>query len=708
MNKIVKKEINFLGKTLKIESGELAMMANNAVLLSYGETTILATVVMGESDPSIDFFDLRVHYDPKLYAAGMIKSSKYIKRDGKPSDEAIITRRLIDHAIRPLFPKDFANAVQVIVSVLSLDSDSDPEFAALLAASAVIHSSKIPFYGPMTSVKVGMKGEEVVINPTHEEIHNLDLNMIISFSGEDRKFLAVEAEANNLPEEKLLKAINQAHQSCEALVLLLNDFAKELNPGLEKITYESNKIPDEIYQEIKSFSFEDLKKVFHDGLDKTKLSEAKKLVKHTALEHFKEKYEGGVIGRVFEDLEKKILQQMILEDGKRPDGRGQFEIRPLSSKVSYLPRVHGSGLFTRGITQALSVATLGSLEDALVIQDFYGEETKYYLHYYSFPPYCSGEIGKTGGAGSREIGHGMLAEKGLKAVIPSIKEFPYTIIVNTEITSSSGSTSMAAACGSCLALMDAGVPLKDMVAGIGVGLVVNDDFSKYKIITDIAYLEDAGGFMDFKMIGTRNGVTAIQCDIKLTGIPIELMPEIINQSKQARLEVLDHMQQTISEPRKELAKSAPKFVIVEINPEKIGVVIGSGGKTIKEIQVKTNTTLSIEETGRVVISGIDSTLLEQAKNIVIGLTKDVTPGEVYSGKVVKVVDFGAFVEILPGKEGLLHVSEIGHEFIKDVKSVLKEGQEFEVKVIATDNGKISLSRKALLPKPEIKKEEAEN
>lgn len=706
MNKIVSKQINFKGKTLKIETGELAMMANNAIVLTYGETTILATVVMGEADSSIDFFDLRVHYDPKLYAAGMIKSSKYIKRDGKPSDEAVITRRLIDHAIRPLFPKDFANAVQVIVSVLSLDRDADPEFASLLAASAVLHSSKIPFYGPMTSVKVGMKNDEVVINPTHDEIHGLDLNMIISFSGQDRKFLAVEAEANILPEDKLLKAINEAHASCNDLVQLLNDFANEVNPGLEKLTYESNKISEEIYEDIKNFSYENLKKVFYDGLDKTKLTEAKKEVKHKASDHFKDKYESGVLGRVFEDLEKKILQKMILEDGRRPDGRGQFEIRPLSSKVSYLPKVHGSGLFTRGITQALSVATLGSLEDALVIQDFYGEETKYYLHYYNFPPYCSGEIGKTGGAGSREIGHGMLAEKGLKAVIPSIKEFPYTVMVNTEITSSSGSTSMAAACGSCLALMDAGVPLKDMVAGIGVGLVVNDDFSKYKIITDIAYLEDAGGFMDFKMIGTRNGVTAIQCDIKLTGIPIELMPEIINQSKQARMEVLDHLNKTISEPRKELAKSAPKFVIVEINPEKIGVVIGGGGKTIKEIQAKTNTTLSIEETGRVVISGIDAEMLEKAKNTVIGLTKDITSGEIYNGKVVKVVDFGAFVEILPGKEGLLHVSEIGHEFVKDVRSVLKEGQEFEVKVISTDNGKISLSRKALLPKPEVKKEEA--
>lgn len=693
---IIKKEINFLGKNLILETGELAMMADNAVKLTYGETTVLATVVMGEADSSIDFFDLRVHYDPKLHAAGIIKSSKYIKRDGKPSDEAIITRRLIDHAIRPLFPKDFSNAIQVIVSVLSLDVDADVEFAALIAASAVLHSSKIPFYGPMTSVKVGMRDDEVIINPIHEEIHNMDLDMIISFSGQDRKFLAVEASANILPEEKLLKAINQAHESCKELVDLLNEFSKEVNPNNEKIKYESNKISEDIYNEIKDYSYEELKKVFYEGLDKTKLSEAKKEVKNKASVYFNEKYEGSILSRVFEDLEKKILQKMILEDNKRPDGRGQFDIRPLSSKVSYLPKVHGSGLFTRGVTQALSIATLGSLEQALIQEDYYGEQNKYYIHYYNFPPYCSGEIGKTGGVGSREIGHGMLAEKGLRAVIPSIQDFPYTIIVNTEITSSSGSTSMAAACGSCLALMDAGVPLKDMVAGIGVGLVVNDDFSKHKIITDIAYLEDAGGFMDFKMIGTKAGVTAIQCDIKLTGIPIELMPQIINQSKEARLKVLDHMKETISEPRTTLAETAPKFQVLEVAPEKIGIVIGSGGKTIKDIQAKTQTILSIEESGRIVISGKNSELLEKAKEIVIGLTKDIKPGEIYKGKVVKVVDFGAFVEILPGKEGLLHVSEISKDFVKDVKSVVKEGDEFDVKVLSVEHGKISLSRKSLL------------
>lgn len=693
---IIKKEINFLGKPLIIESGELAVMADNAVKLTYGETTVLATTVMGEADSSIDFFDLRVHYDPKLHAAGIIKSSKYIKRDGKPSDEAIITRRLIDHAIRPLFPKDFANAVQVIVSVLSLDPEADVEFAALISASAVLHSSKIPFYGPMTSVKVGLKNEEVLINPPHHKSHELDLNMIISFSGDERKFLAVEAEANNIPEELLLKSINKAHEECDALVKLLNDFANTLNPGIYKIPYNSNKISEDVYNEIKNFSYDDLKKVFYDGLDKTKLSDAKKEVKLKSILNFKEKYEESILNRVFEDLEKNILQKMILEDNMRPDGRGQFDIRPLSSKVSYLPRVHGSGLFTRGVTQALSIATLGSLEQALTLEDFYGEQTKYYIHYYNFPPYCSGEIGRTGGVGSREIGHGILAEKGLKAVVPSTNDFPYTIIVNTEITSSSGSTSMAAACASCLALMDAGVPLKDMVAGIGVGLVVNDDFSKYKIISDIAYLEDAGGFMDFKMIGTRKGVTAIQCDIKLTGIPIELLPEIINQSKEARMKVLDHMQSTISKPKAEVSPYAPKFKIIDINPEKIGIVIGGGGKTIKDIQAKTSTTLAIEDGGRIVISGKDYVGIEKAYGLVVGLTKDITSGEIYKGKVVKVVDFGAFVEILPGKEGLLHVSEISKDFIKDVKSVVKEGDEFEVKVLSVENGKISLSRKALL------------
>ena len=698
MSQIISHEIEFLGKKLIFETGELAVMAGNAVKVTYGQTTILATAVVGDSDPSIDYFDLRVHYDPKLSAAGLIKSSKYVKRDGRPTDEAVIIRRLIDHAIRPLFPKDFNQAVQVIVSVLSLDRDSDPEFASLIAASAVLHSSKIPFSGPMTSVKVGLLNGKPTINPTKDELHGLDLNMIISFSGQDRKFLAVEAEGNIVPEDTLLKCINEAHASCESLAISIEDFAKKVNPNSEKLTYTSKKVAEEIEKEIKDYAEERLKKVFYDGMEKKQLSESKKDIEKDTISHFADKYESGLVKNIIENLEKKLLQKMILEDGIRPDGRAQDEIRQLNSKVSYLPKVHGSSLFTRGVTQALSVATLGSLEDAMVIQDFYGEETKYYIHHYNFPPYCSGEIGKTGGGGSREIGHGMLAERGLKAVIPSIQEFPYTIMVNTEITSSSGSTSMAAACASCLALMDAGVPIKDIVAGIGIGLVVDDSFSKYKVITDIAYMEDAAGFMDFKMIGTKNGVTAIQCDIKLTGIPIELMPEIINASREARLKVIDHMSQTISKPREVLSENAPKISIIEINPEKIGVVIGSGGKTIKDIQTKTNTTLSIEDSGRIVISGQKSDEIEKAKNIVVGLTKDIMPGEVYLGKIVKIVDFGAFMEILPGKEGLLHVSEISNEFIKDVRSVLKEGEEFEVKVISTENGKISLSKKALNPK----------
>jgi len=698
MSQVVSHEIEFLGKKLKFETGELAIMADNAVKLTYGDTTVLATVVMGKSDPEIDFFDLRVHYDPKLAAAGLIKSSKYVKREGRPNDETVITRRLIDHAIRPLFPKDFNNAIQVIVTVLSLDKDADPEFASLIASSAVLHSSKVPFFGPMTSVKVGLLNDKTVINPTKEQEHNLDLNMIISFSGKDRKFLAVEASANVIPEDTLLRCINEAHTSCETLVKALDEFALKVNPSLEKLNYESNSVSEEIYQEIENFVSERLRKLFYDGLEKKELSESKKDIEKDVILNFSEKYEEGVVKKVLEDVEKKLLQKMILDENKRPDGREITEIRSLDSKVAYLPKVHGSSLFTRGITQALSIVSLGSLEDALVLQDFYGEETKYYIHHYNFPPYCSGEIGKTGGGGSREIGHGMLAEKGLRAVVPSIQEFPYTILVNTEITSSSGSTSMAAACASCLALMDAGVPIKDMVAGIGVGLVVDDSFSKYKILTDIAYMEDAAGFMDFKMIGTKDGITAIQCDIKLKGIPIELMPEIISASKTARLKVLENMSLAISKPREKLSENAPKFEIVEINPEKIGIVIGSGGKTIKDIQAKTETTLTIEDSGRIVISGHSYDNLQKAKNFVIGLTKDIMPGEIYTGKVVKVVDFGAFMEILPGKEGLLHVSEISNEFVKDVRSVVKEGDEFEVKVLSAENGKISLSKKALNPK----------
>lgn len=695
MHNIIRHETMFLGKKIVIESGELAVMATNAVKLSYGNTTVLATVVVGEADAGIDYLDLRVHYDPKMYAAGLIKTSKYIKREGRSNDEAVIVRRSIDHAIRPLFPKDFSNSVQVIVNVLSYDEEFDPEFASLIAVSAVLTSSKIPFSGPMTSIRLGMQNGKTVFNPVRKDFDHLDLNMMVSFSGHDRKFLAIEGEAEIVGEEKLIEILMQAQEVCFDLVTFIEEFSHKLNPTSEKMIYTPNTISSESYEEIKSLYYEKLRDVFSGGHDKTILSVLKGELKSEAISSLAEKYSGSLISQVFEDLEKKILQHMILDEGKRPDGRGIHEIRPLSSKVAYLPKVHGSALFNRGITQALSVVTLGSLENALISEDMYGEVTKNFLHYYSFPPYCSGEVGKVGGVGGREIGHGALAEKGLKAVIPDKSVFPYTILVNTEITSSSGSTSMASACASCLALMDAGVPIKDIVAGVGVGLVVNDDFSKYKIITDIAYLEDAGGFMDFKMVGTREGVTSIQCDIKLTGIPMEILPQIIRQSREARLMVIDHMSQTISQPRESLSDSAPRFEIVDINPEKIGVVIGSGGKTIKEIQSKTNTILAIEDSGRVVISGHDLEGLRFAKNWVIGLTKDIQVGEIYKGKIVKIVDFGAFMEILPGKEGLLHVSEISNEFVKDVRSVLKEGEEFEVKVIGTENGKVSLSKKAL-------------
>ncbi len=695
MSNITRHETSFLGKKLVLESGELAVMATNAVKLTYGETTVLATVVVGEADSSVDFFDLRVHYDPKMYAGGLIKSSKYVKRDGRPTDDAVIIRRMIDHAIRPLFPKDFALAVQVIVTVLSLDSEADAEFASLIATSAVLTSSKVPFAGPMTSIRMALKNNESVFNPIRSEFDHLDLNMLVSFSGMDRKFLAIEGEAEIVSDERLILLLQEAQEVCFDLATFIDQFSKKLNPTSEKIVYTPNVIPSDIYEEIKENYYEKLKTLFEEGRDKTSLSQLKEVLKNEAIKHFEEKFSSSQVSQVFESLEKKILQHLILDEGKRPDGRSVTEIRPLSSKVSYLPKVHGSALFTRGVTQALSVVTLGSIERALITEDMYGEAEKTFMHFYSFPPYCSGEIGKTGGAGGREIGHGMLAEKGIKAVMPDSSIFPYTVMVNTEITSSSGSTSMASACASCLALMDAGVPIKDIVAGIGVGLVTNDDFTKYQIITDIAYMEDAGGFMDFKLVGTKDGVTSIQCDIKLNGVPMELMPEIIRQSRKARLEVIEHMSSTLSAPRTEISENAPRFEIVDINPDKIGIVVGSGGKTIKEIQSKTNSIVAIEDSGRIVISGFDLEGLRNAKNWIIGLTKDVKVGEIYTGKIVKIVDFGAFMEILPGKEGLLHVSEISNEFVKDVRSVLKEGDEFEVKVISTENGKISLSKKAL-------------
>jgi polyribonucleotide nucleotidyltransferase len=700
MNKYVKKEITFAGKKLVLETGELAMQANTAVKATYGDTVVLVAAVAGAPNPDIDFFPLTVVYEEKLYASGSIKSSRFVKRDGRPTDDAVITKRLVDHAIRPLFPSDYMDEVQVAITVLSLDETSDPEFLSLIATSACLSASNIPWNGPMVSARVSFANGDYTLNPSREQLEEADLNMMASFVGEDRKFLAVEADANILPEEKILGGLEFAWAGLEEVVPFINDFAKEVNEDAAKYTYLSKALDSTMLEEVTAIVKPRVQEMLSAGFDKTKLKEHQDASLAELFTTLEGKYKKADMSRAFAEVEKKSLQNLILDEGKRPDGRKIDEIRPIESKVGFLPRTHGSALFTRGITQVMTVATLGSPSLEMLIQDMYGEKSKRYIHFYNFPPYSVGETGRFGGPSSRDIGHGMLAEKALAPVIPNQKDFPYTILLTSETLSSSGSSSMAATCGSTLALMDAGVPIKDMVAGIGVGLIVNDDMSKQLVMSDLAYMEDAFGFMDFKMTGTKDGVTAIQCDMKLAGVPMSLLPKIIEQSREGRMFVLEEMRKTLTEPKTAVSQYAPKMLCTKIDPDKIGMVIGSGGKTIKEIQEKYEVEISIDDDGSVVVSSVNIENAEQALATVEGIVKDVEIGEIYEGLVEDIADFGAFVEILPGKTGLAHISELSHEYVSNINDVVKIGDTLKVKVIDKGpNGKISLSVKALTERP---------
>jgi len=702
MNKNVKKEIEFAGKTLTLETGELAMLANMAIKATFGDTVVLATAVSGAANPELDFFPLTVSYEEKLYASGSIKTSRFVKRDGRPTDEAVVTKRLVDHAIRPLFPGDYMDEVQVIITVLSLDEGADPEFLSMVAASACLQASDIPWGGPMTTVRVGFENEDYFINARGESIEDDNqLDMMVSFVGEDCDFLAVEAEADILPEEKMLGAVEFAREHAKDIYGLITDFAKEVNPEGTKYEYESKALAEDLVAAVSEIAKDKIVEMMGSGMDKTEMKELQTELLEEVFTSLEGKFKKSDMARAFYDLEKDALHHLILEEGKRPDGRGIRDVRDISCKVGILPRTHGSALFTRGVTQSLTVATLGAPQMEQLIQDMYGERNKRYIHYYNFPPFSSGETGRIGGPKAREIGHGMLAEKALRPVIPNQKEFPYTILLMSEILSSSGSSSMAATCGSTLALMDAGVPIKDMVAGVGVGLIVNDDMSKQLIMTDLAYMEDAFGFLDFKMTGTKDGVTAIQSDMKAKGIPMSLLPKIFEQSKEGRLHVLEKMREVITAPRQEVSEYAPKMSTLKIEEDQIGMVIGSGGKTIKEIQQKFEVDVSIEEDGTVMISSADLANAEKAQEYIEGMTTDVEVGEVYEGEVVDIADFGAFVEVLPGKTGLVHISELKHGFVNTVEDVVNLGDIIKVKVMDTGpQGKISLSKKALEEAPE--------
>jgi len=700
MNKIIRKETEFAGKKLILETGELALRANMSVKATYGDTVLLVTAVSGDPSPEADFLGLRVQYEEKLYASGSIKSSRFVKREGKATDDAVIARRSIDHAIRPLFPKDYMDEVQVVVTVLSLDEDADPEFLSMIATSVCLQASDIPFSGPMVSARIGLVDDKLVLCPSLKDLEEKsDLDMIVSFVGDDQRFLAAEVEANVLSEEKILEAINFARDNVKPLLSLTDEFVKEINPKGEKYEYESKYPSEELMKDIKDFASERIENIY-----KAKsTTEGEKDIgdelwdlRDEIFGKFEGVYKKVDMDLAFENIKKEIVRKIVLDEGKRIDGRKPNEVRPISIKIGVLPRTHGSALFTRGETQALTVCTLGSPSDELLIQDMYGERRKRFIHYYNFPPYSVGEVGRFGPPNPREIGHGMIAEKALRPMIPDQDTFPYTIMLVSEIISSNGSSSMASTCGSTLALMDAGVPVKDMVSGVAMGLMIEDDsFSKYQILTDLSGEEDANGYMDFKMTGTEKGVTAIQCDMKVKGIPMDVLPKILEQSKEGRMFILGEMKKVIDKPKTEVSEYAPKTVTINIDPDKIGMVIGSGGKVIKEIQERTQSEISIEEDGKVVISSIDKEKAEEALRIVEGMVKNIEVGEVYEGKVKELLDFGALVEVLPGKTGLLHVSEITDSYVDDVSKWFKVGDMVNVKVISVgEEGKFSLSKRA--------------
>ena len=688
------------GRTLTIETGKMAGLANGHVLVRYGETVVMVNVTASkEPREGIDFFPLSVDYEEKLYSVGKIPGG-FTRREGKPSDKAILTSRVIDRPIRPLFPKDFRNDVCVVATVLSVDPDNSPEVCAMIGSSAALSISDIPFGGPTGSVAVGYVDGQIVINPTVEQRAKTDLTLTVA--GTKEKIAMIEAGANELPDNIMLDAIKAGHEEIKKICDFISNIKAEI--GKPKMEYKSFEVDHEVYEEIEN-NFEE--RMYQDvqAQDKEIRDSNMDKLAEDVTAYYVEKYGEEKAEEVKQDiadslykLEKKCVRKMIFEEHKRPDGRAIDEIRPLSCEVGLLPRTHGSAMFTRGQTQVLSVATLGMVNEEQILDGLDEEQTKRYIHQYNFPSYSVGEARPSRGPGRREIGHGALAERALVPVIPSEAEFPYTIRVVSEVLSSNGSTSQASICGSTLALMDAGVPIKNPVAGISTGLVSNpDDPDDYVMLTDIQGLEDFFGDMDFKVGGTKNGITAIQVDIKVDGLTYKIIEEAFARTRKARQYILDEiMLKQIAEPRKELSKYAPKIVSMEINPDKIKDVIGSGGKTINKIIDETGVKIDIQEDGRVFIYTEDSARAKQAQKIIEDIVREIEVGEIYEGTVTKIMPFGAFMDLGGGKEGLLHISKISEKRVEKVEDVLKEGDTFLVKVLDIDNqGKISLSKKGL-------------
>ena len=695
MSKITKKEIELAGRTLSLETGRLAGHANGAVLARYGDTVLLAAATEDAPREGIDYFPLRVDFEERLYAGGIIKGSRWVKREGRPSDEAILAGRLIDRSVRPLFPEGYFRDVQVIILPLSVDQENDAELLSVVAASAALSISDIPWDGPIGAIRVGYlpKEDRLLLNPTNGQLEESVLDLVVS--GTKERTVMIEAGAKEVPEEKLLEAIQFGQDNLQRVIGLISKFQSEI--GKEKLAIEVSEADDKnlavVKENITAYVLEKfVPQILEAGTFSYDEQDARKKVLY---EEFEGKISKSEMGKIFDRVVKKAVRNAILESDQRLDGRALDEVRPLDIDVGLLPRTHGSGLFQRGETQILTVATLGSASLEQMIEGMTGEWKKRYMHHYNFPPFSVGETRPLRGPGRREIGHGSLAEKALRPVIPSKESFPYTLRLVSEALSSAGSTSMAATCGSTLALMDAGVPISAPVAGIAIGLIEGEDGS-YKILTDIAALEDSNGDMDFKITGTRAGVTAIQLDVKNKGLTLEMVREAVESSLKARLHILDEMEKVIQTPRAELSKYAPKITQLKIDPKKIGSIIGPGGKIIKTIIEETGVGMDVEDDGTVFISSADDTAAAKAKKWVEGLVAEAEIGKTYEGEVVRVENFGAFVKILPNKDGLVHVSELSHSYVENAHQEVKLGDKVKVKVLGIDErGRINLSIKAL-------------
>ena len=686
-------EVEIAGRSLIMETGELAQQAGGAVTVRYGDTMLIAAATASTPRRGIDFFPLSIEFEERLYAAGRIPGS-FFRREGRPTTSAILSARLTDRPLRPLFPKGYMDDTQIVITILSVDMENPPDTLGTIAASAALTISDIPFNGPVASVRIGSVDGELILQPTFEQLENSSLNLIVS--GTADALMMVEAEASEVSESLLVDALVLGQEAITKIVALQEEMRADV--GKAKRAYTRKTVDADVRTRVDAAVGEELQRVLSAaaGLTKEERDTQRNALKAQMLEGVEEG-DDDAVADAFEDVEREIVRRAILERGERPDGRTPTDVRPLSASVGLIPRTHGSGLFQRGETQVLSLTTLGGAGMAQRLDDLTPESTKRFMHHYNFPPFSVGETGRIGGAGRREIGHGMLGERAMSCILPPFDDFPYTIRIVSEVLSSNGSTSMASVCASVLSLMDAGVPIRTPIAGAAMGLIKGEGADEYTVLTDIAGMEDHLGDMDLKVAGSRDGVTALQMDIKVRGISHAIIARALEQAREARLEILAVMLECLAEPREEVSPFAPRTYRVDVPTDKIGAIIGPGGKTIRAMEASTGASIDIEDNGAVFVSAVDADAAQKAVDQILALTKEVEPGETYTGKVTRIMNFGAFVEILPGKDALVHISELANYRVPSVEDVVKLGDEVTVIVTEIDNmGRVNASRRALL------------